>query len=239
MRFSPLPRRGTAARALALAPACAIVLGGLLAAPASAAMATTGPAATAAPTATVWTARTGTVPLASVNVIKPSVTAAGVKEYHIKTGGLLSGIHKCVNLGTDGTYQGVVCADLWAQPSGNAEGDIFVSPALEAYCQVGSTTTIKTCSSIDAFEFSANAFQLEGPPSGAQCGAGFAACPANQRYELIGQHLAVTNGCGGTGSDNEVWTVVEAGTKVDLPSPSFKNLTLGTNLASQHAIVCP
>ena len=114
MRSSPLSRRGLAARALALAPVCAIALGGLLAAPAGASV--TG----AVPGAIMRVMPDGTLtPLPSAHVIKPTITAAGIRSYDVTSPGLLSGIHACADIGNDGTYHAILCADMWAAPEDN------------------------------------------------------------------------------------------------------------------------
>lgn len=109
-----------------LAPlATAVTIGvGLLASPGSPAVAAVGGGTSHAPTAKLVIIPAQIRNLSSENaaqgnVIKPSVTAAGIATYHVTSAGPLAGIHACRSLGSDSTNQGVECADLYAAPDGS------------------------------------------------------------------------------------------------------------------------
>jgi hypothetical protein len=229
MRSSALSRRGLAARALALAPVCAIVLGGLLAAPAGASVTGT------VPGAIMRVMPDGTLtPLPSAHVIKPTITAAGIRSYDVTSPGLLSGIHACADIGNDGTYHAILCADMWAAPEDN--GLIEVSPVVQAYCQVGNTSTVVQCANAEVLMEVARGTNDGLPASIAQCGHSAGPCPTG-KFEKIGTPGDVSGTCGGVGTQDEVWTVLGNGSSIQLPK-SDQTKKLASNLASQHALIC-
>jgi hypothetical protein len=208
MRSSSLTRRTLAARVLALASVCAIALSGLLAAPAGAATTIT----------------------ATPNVMKPNT----VTEFHVTGPEYLPGIHKCTVLpGTNTSTEGVVCADLFAGPA--SDGDLDVYPVIEAYCQNDVTSAVVACGSISFTIFLGFGNGNISFSYSAGCGNGKAACPGG-RLKVSGPATEIGLGCL-PGTSSEVWSVVEAGTKINLPATLTIN-TLPSNLASQHAIVC-
>ena len=229
--------RCLAVSAPALALACAALIGGLSAAPASASAPALAPAPMVASSAIMRVMPDGALaPLPSANVIKPTVTASGIKTYVVTEAGYLSGIHTCTELGTDPYgHEAIVCANMWAQPGSG--GTILVAPAIQAYCQVGSTDTDVTCANID--ESMAVGLGSGGTAGGgsAGCGHSLGSCPANQKYTVIGVGQPVSGNCKGIHTQDEVWTVIKENTSVELPV-SDETWVLSSNLSSQHALIC-
>jgi hypothetical protein len=232
MRPLTWSRRGLAGSALALAAACAVLVGGLLAAPASAST----PAM--ASSAIMRVMPDGTLaPLPSTNVIKPTVNAAGIKSYDVTTGGLLSGIHTCTEIGSDiYANEAIVCANLYAQPDTN--GLIIVAPAVQAYCQLDNSPQDVTCANIEvSIEVGRGVGDVVGN-SVKECGHSAGSCPVNSKLAFTGSFSDVSGACLGVGTQDEVWTVIQgASTAIELPDSDVTKV-LGPNLASQHALIC-
>jgi hypothetical protein len=73
------------------------------------------------------------------------------------------------------------------------------------------------------------------------CGvSGAAGCAGGARNFYTGSHYLQITGCNPTtGSANEVWTVIWSGAYAQLLTDGPSNpVTLSSNLASQHALVC-
>lgn len=224
--------RNRVIRPLALIPVCAAVVAALFTAPAA--------SASPAGTAMVWTSQTGAVPLASVPVIKPETTESGIPVFNVTKAGLLSGIHKCVSIGGNGTTEGVFCADLWAAPIAGS-GAVNVAPALEGLCQADSNSTIVQCNAIDAEMFTAAGNGARGDLINKGCSPDDPAQPAcpDGRFKPIGNDdpMSISDVCDVPGTESEVWTVVQDGDDITLPGDDATEI-LRNNLASQHAIVC-
>jgi hypothetical protein len=232
-------RKFTRIGLLAPLAAAATIVVGLLASPGSPAVAAIGGHTSQAPTARVvmipaQVKRLVTDNASKGNVLKPSMTAAGIPTFYVTSAGALAGVHACLSLGTDGTNQGVECADVYAAPDGN--GGVYVFPEAEGFCNHGSS--YPQCANVDIL-LNVNLGTGAGSPiDEGICGHSYGNCVNNARNYFIGEDGFDLSGCGGVGTSSEVWTVDWTGSTIELPK-SGKNVTSTSNLGSGHAIVCP
>jgi hypothetical protein len=154
----------------------------------------------------------------------------------------LKGIHNCEALGNDGVTQAVVCADLIAQANGS--GDVDVISQAEGYCQnLANNSDYPQCANVEMTSELADAGAGISGPVTQYCGHTHGNCVNNGRnYFYAGEWvLPYTAGCGGPGSDYELWSDITGhalDTTIEVPV-SDSQFSLASNLASQHAIVCP
>ena len=193
-------------------------------------------AATVAPTGSTTGTLTAAAALAGHPVqaaaVKPSgYTVDGTPVYHLTNHTLapLATSHACAVAGTnDGTREGVFCSDLVATV--NSDGSVSIYPQAEGVCEVISNGTFPQCANIVAdFGMWSTLGELSGDWEGT-CGHAAGACPT-PRFYTYGAGLTVTSGC------FNVWTVVNAGSTIELPV-SAHNAVLGANLGSGHQDVC-
>jgi hypothetical protein len=153
--------------------------------------------------------------------------------------GYLDGIHSCRLVGNPYyDVQGVECADLYADSP--KSGVVAVLPAGEGYCQ--SAAYYPQCANVTFKSEVANTLSpgdtitaVSGP---VYCGHTHGACATDAPNMFTGNSKISTTGCNRTpGEGNEFWTVVLPGTTIELPGDV--NVSATSNLASQHAIVCP
>jgi hypothetical protein len=188
------------------------------------------------------------IPAGQSGELPSQETDGGIPVYFVQaTGsdpdvqGCLDGIHACRVLGNDGTTQAVECADVYADSDeAGAPGEAFVSPMIEGYCQTISTGFLVQCANVDI------PFELATPKAvSAQftdvCGHSNGSCDAfgqgDTRNYAMGNFFQAPAACQGPGSQNEFWTVAQAGGTIELPG-SDKKVSSSSNLASPHAIVC-
>jgi hypothetical protein len=232
-------RKFAGAGLLVPAAAAATIVVGLLANPASPAVAAVGGHAPQAPTARLvripaQVRRLMSDDVAKGKVIKPAMTAAGIPVFDVTSAGTLAGVHACLSLGSDGTNQGVECADLYATPDGNGGVDVF--PYGEAFCNHGSD--YPRCANVTVYLNVNDATGLGSPHDKYVCGHSAGNCVNNGRNYFIGLDFIDLSGCGGVGTASEVWTVDWTGSDIELPGSGL-NVTSTANLGSGHAIVCP
>ena len=177
-------------------------------------------------------------------VMEREKTATGViaatSVYPISgAGAFLSGIHACRALGNDKTYQGVICAQLFAAATSN--GGVAVFQASQGICETLSGTTTQCAE--NSYSMELNAFTASGAlragitgPSIAKCGHVNGPC-SSSRNTYISSTGEDFTGCNTSSpGPNEVWTTIDTGASIELPV-SGKEVNLSANLASQHAIV--
>jgi hypothetical protein len=229
------------ARRASLAPlaAAATIAVGLLASSGSPAVAAVGRAPSQPPTARAIVVSSHIIrsmpeSASKVKVIKPTVAATGIPTFHVTSAGTLAGIHACLSLGSDGTNQGVECADLYAAPDGNGGVDVF--PEAEGFCNHG--TSYPQCANVDILLNVNLGTGAAGTTDEGVCGHSHGDCVKNNRNFFIGNDGFDLTGCGGVGTSSEVWTVDWTGSVIELPT-SGMNVTSTSNLGSGHALVCP
>jgi hypothetical protein len=165
--------------------------------------------------------------------LQPSGHAAdGTPIYHLtsRTAQPLASAHACTAPNNDGTTQAVFCADVIGYSNGNGTATIY--PQAEGICQnLANRSNFPQCANITlVFGLWAPGPQELSGDWGAECGHSFGPCPT-PRYIVDGGAVGV-DGC------TEVWTVVDAGSVIELPV-SAKFVSLPANLGSGHIIVCP
>lgn len=242
---------GRSARLVASAGAIALALSGFLATggASAAGAAVTAPRGTVVPSSVVpaslpyhvaypskTAASDGTIgPDASCHI---NCGTGGIPVYLITPTnyGYLSGIHACRVLGGDGNSYGVECADLYA--TSPAAGFVDVFAAADGYCQSVANGSYPECANVSVLFSSHNGAGDNFAATDGVCGHSNGPCVSGGRDSFIGLGYSVVEGCAGAGTYNEWWTVDQTGSTVELPG-SDHTTTSTSNLASQHAIICP
>jgi hypothetical protein len=170
-----------------------------------------------------------------------AVTSDSIPVYHVTSAGYLSGIHSCLELGNDGTVQGVQCADMWAEPDGS--GGVIVEEAAEAFCNVLNSSSYPGCQNIDVGFQLAQGTGIQTGWDGISCGpdSGLSnTCGTGRQYGIgtyPGTGFDITGCDPEPGTAYEFWTVLMGGNSIQLPSGT--TVSDSSNFAGQHAIVCP
>jgi hypothetical protein len=206
--------------------------------PAILALAAAAVAAAAAllPMTTASAATTSAPRSAAANVLKPSaITAAGIPVFHIPNGTAeaLPGIHACAALGNDGTTQGVECADIFVS---GGPGDVDIVPQSEAICQnLANRSVFPQCANaVITMGLFASGPTQQGNWDTEACGHSDGPCGTPRQIFTGNMFVAFDQ----VTSCTEVWTVVAAGSNIELPV-SARTVFSSANLGSGHAIVCP
>lgn len=162
--------------------------------------------------------------------------------------------HQCTTLGNDGTVQGVICADIVTEPSGEGAGYLAYAQA-EAFCQNMLTKIIVQCANatVDFGLFGPGTTWPLNSHTYSQCGHASGPCaPFEQRNYFKAHVINYTensNQCSGNGGyETQVQTVVfseDFNTAIELPA-SGKMVYLtptndndSPNQVSGHYFVCP
>jgi hypothetical protein len=150
--------------------------------------------------------------------------------------GYLSGIHACRVLGGDGNSYGVECADLYATAPESGVVDVFA--AADGYCQLVANGSSTECANVSILFSEHNGAGDNYVATDGVCGHSYGPCSGG-RNSFIGYGYSVVDSCDiSPGSYNEWWTVDQTGSSVQLPV-SDRTTASTSNLASQHAIICP
>ncbi|HZR54488.1 MAG TPA: hypothetical protein VFB06_33940 [Streptosporangiaceae bacterium] len=159
--------------------------------------------------------------------------------FHVTSAGVLNGIHACRALNNDTINQGVMCADLFAEPDGSNIG-VEVAPFVEGMCQnLANPSFFPECAQI-TMTFSVNTplFHDAGGAFEEQCARHFNDPCSTPREFFEGENFPIPGECNSQpGGKNEVWTVIKGGSAIELPGSGVFSAT-ATDFASQHAIVC-
>ena len=175
-------------------------------------------------------------PYDSAHMLKATVVKPDIVVYTVTSAGYLPAAHSCEVLGTDSLgAEGVQCADVYAEPSGNG-GGIFIFPAVEHICQQDG----------DPFacdESQANyALYTQGLTARAyglgQCSASGTPCADGRNYYIDWGGYYVVSSCDtDPNGPNAVWTVTYADSTYIVPT--VYDYTPSANFGSNHVIACP
>jgi hypothetical protein len=162
-----------------------------------------------------------------------------IPVYRVVTPGFISGMHACRALGNDGSTQGVMCADLFAERDNT--GGVQVSATVEGACEsLANRNIFPECAEIDMF-FSAHRAQSDfgDPLTLEQCARHFNdPCSTPREFFEAAPLHDIPGPCNtSVGGPNEVWTVVGLGSSIELPVSGAVRF-LAANLGSNHGIIC-
>jgi hypothetical protein len=131
----------------------------------------------------------------------------------------------------DGTNKGVFCADISA-PTNSTNGKLTVTIGAEGICQNVATSVIVRCANIDISYglWTTNNREIKAA-SPLVCGHNGTLCSAGRTTATLGISVPVS-------SCEEVWTVVSAGSTIELPKTG-DTASLGTDVGSGHITICP
>jgi hypothetical protein len=156
-------------------------------------------------------------------VLVPSIPAFAASGHACSVGALNNGTTN------DGTNEGVFCADVSNSTNGST---VIVNMGAEGICQnaFSSTSEPVQCANVDiTFALWTQSGEIE--VATMECGHNGTLCSATRSTASVPILVPLT-------ACEQVWTVVYAGSTIELPKTGA-GVTLGANLGSGHITICP
>ena len=156
-------------------------------------------------------------------MLAPSIPAFAASGHACSVGTLSNGTTN------DGTNEGVFCADVSNSTNGSS---VIVNMGAEGICQnaFSSTSEPVRCANVD-ITFALWTQGEEIAAATMECGHNGTLCSTGRTTASIAISVPLT-------ACEQVWTVVYAGSTVELPTTGA-GVTLGANLGSGHITICP